>query len=605
MSVLSKITESFGGLRVAVRSVLADAWHHRRAQLITVVLLSAALGLVPYAVNGSQAYLLNQLVVAAKSMRADQWLYLSIALVGAAFFLRAIVAASYQFSRKLSWMDRRQHYDFRLIEKLASLDVATHEDPVFQDELTLLREQGASFAVTNFLDSLVANLQNLTGVIAASVIVGAVDWRYLAIVVAANLPQLYGQLRYGEGLWHIHQSQSPERRMYNEMSRHTGNARGVRELHTFQSGGFFLGRLKGLVTRFLDAEKLEERKRFRFSFMAELCSLLGVLAIISMLVGHVIGGGLQVGTFMLVLTSVFGLEGTLSSFFIQIADQRSESRLVAAYFAIMEREPKIRSKPTARPLAVTKAPEIEFRNVSFAYPSTPDKPVLHNLSLTVHSGERVALVGVNGAGKSTLIKLLCRFYDPTEGAIYIDGVDLRDLDLENWYRHLALLSQDFERYHLEAWENIALGRYDPTLDPSHVGNAARRSQAHLFIETWRDRYRQQLGQEFGGPDPSGGQWQKIALARTFFRDGFVTILDEPTAHVDAGAEAEIFELLQSELSRSQTLFLISHRFSTVRRADRICVLKDGQVAELGSHLELVSKNGLYADLFEKQAEGYR
>ena len=242
----------------------------------------------------------------------------------------------------------------------------------------------------------------------------------------------------------------------------------------------------------------------------------------------------------------------------------------------------------------------------FNYPMKPEENILENFSLTIESGERLALVGLNGAGKSTLIKLLCRFYDPVKGAVLINGTDLREINLNDWYSNLALLAQHFDTYQFKAWENIALGRLNGERNQQKIECSARRAQADSFIERWKNRYDQQIGVEFdGGIDLSGGQRQKLALARTLYRNAFVTILDEPTAHVDADSEQRIFEQLNSELDKTQSLILISHRFSTVRNADRICVIENGRVAELGSHEALLAERGIYAHLFEQQAKGYR
>ncbi len=598
-----KLSEDF---RTATAMVFKDTWQEDRRSFILLLALSVGIGLVPYAVNGSQALLLNHLVPLAAQRKLDAAAIGLVGLAGLAYLMQACLSSAYRYHQKLFWMDSRQRYELQLAEKLTRLDVATHEDPAFQDKITLIREQGSSYAITNFLQSYIRNFQNIAGVITASAVVCAIDWRFFVIILAASLPQFYSELRYGRGLWSIHKSQSPERRKYDEIARHTRSLIGLRELQTFQAAEYFIGRQKELLGRFLETEKAEERKRLAFMFGADMLLLLAGISILFFLVYRVAHGSLQVGTFVFVLGSIIGLEGTMTSFLLAVANQTGESRTVAAFFDIMHLEPKIQNAPRARVLAVTQAPHIEFRNVTFAYPTNPDEPIFRNLSLTIEPGERLALVGVNGAGKSTLIKLLCRFYDPTEGAIYIDGTDLRELDRETWYRHIALLSQDFARYNLQAWENIGLGRFAPGWEElSSIRKAARDAQAHLFIETWQEGYQQQLGQQFGGVDPSGGQWQKLALARVLFRDAFVTILDEPTAHVDPAAELEIFSNLQSELTRKQSLILISHRFSTVRQADKICVLMNGKVAEYGSHLELVKGGGEYAKLFKKQAAGYK
>lgn len=605
MQFLANVRKSYGELRAAIVGIVRDAWQSAPYTLCLLVALSFALGLTPYFTSGVLALLINRLTEMAALRVFDLSLVLLLVGLGASYLMRDALQGWFQYYLKIAWIDRRQSYELRLAEKIASLDVATHEDAAFQDEVQVLHEQGSSFTMANFLDSLLMNGQNVAGMVAASLVVLAVDWRLFVLIFVACLPQLYSELRYGRGLWSIYEAQSEDRRLYQEMRQHTTRPRSVRESQTFQTVSYFIERQRHMLAHFLSAQKAEERKKSWLIFMSQGVLAAALLIVLAILVNQVLEGSLQVGTFGFVLSSAMGLEGTISAFLVSLANERTSARAIAAYYDIMRRERRIKLPVRGKRLTLTRAPTIEFRNVSFAYPTNPEKEILKDLSLTIGSGERVALVGVNGAGKSTLIKLLCRFYDPTKGAVLINGIDMRELDLSDWYRNLALLSQDYENYHLKVWELVRLGRISEERQQPKIEEAVGRSQANLFVEAFPSQYDQQLGQEFaGGIDPSGGQWQKLALARALYRNAFITVLDEPTAHIDAGAESQIFESLLAKITSLQSLILISHRFSTVRKADRICVLKDGGVAELGSHLELVRQGGIYADLFQKQAEGY-
>jgi len=255
------------------------------------------------------------------------------------------------------------------------------------------------------------------------------------------------------------------------------------------------------------------------------------------------------------------------------------------------------------PLGEAAPPRIEFRNVKFRYPGA-ESFALKGVSFVIEPGDSVALVGHNGAGKTTIVKLLCRFYDPTEGGIFINGVNLKDVDIREWYNFLGTLFQEFVRYHFSVRENIMLGAPERN-DADAMRAAARQSGAAEFIERLPGRYEQVLGKEFeDGVDLSGGQWQKIAIARAFYESPPVLILDEPTSAIDAEAEFDIFSNLEQQY-KSKTLVLVSHRFSTVRNAGKINVLEHGQVVESGSHDELMARAGEYAKLFQIQARGYR
>jgi ATP-binding cassette subfamily B protein len=605
MEYLVSIKNSLGELWSATFGVLRDAWQMNKGQFMLLCSLAIILGFTPYLTSGIMALIINELVVASKTHAVSASL-LTLVFVGAgAYFARDAIEVFVSYYRRITAMDRRQWYDMAFSEKLASLDVATHEDPSFKDEVQVLQEQGGAGEVSDFLNSLIRNIQSVIGVVTASVIVCAIDWRFFVIILIASAPQLYMELRYGRGLWNIFQSQSEDRRLYGELRYRTTHAHCIRELQSFQTVPYFIGRQREVLTRFNVAQKSEERRRFLFMLLSQ--GMLGgaMLIVLLLLIRQVAEGSLQIGTFSFVFGTTMSLEGTITNFFVNIADQRSSARAVAPYYAIMERQPFVKQSVAPRPFIVTKAPRIEFRNITFAYPMKPSENVLTNFSLTIEPGERIALVGVNGAGKSTLIKLLYRFYDPTEGIILINDVDLRDIDRGDWYRNLALLAQEFDTYEFTVGENIRLGRYTLAQDQAGVEHAAQRAGADTFINHFAERYNQQIGVEFaGGINLSGGQRQKLALARVLYRDAFVTVLDEPTAHVDAHSEQVIFEQLESQLGKEQSLILISHRFSTVRNAHRICVIENGRVAELGSHAELVSQQGIYAGLFAQQARGY-
>ncbi|HWT82638.1 MAG TPA: ABC transporter ATP-binding protein, partial [Candidatus Methylomirabilis sp.] len=295
-----------------------------------------------------------------------------------------------------------------------------------------------------------------------------------------------------------------------------------------------------------------------------------------------------------------------SGFFLSLGHQYEYSLFATNLFEVMDTPPAIPRLGNARVLSAAAAPEIVLDNVSFAYPGT-DNLILKNVSLTIPSGAKVALVGVNGSGKTTFVKLICRIYDPTEGRILVNGYDLRDLNLDSWHHQMSVLFQDYANYHFLVKEVIAMGRRNGSrvADMDKVRQAARQSGAEGFIAEWARQYEQMVGREFpDGIDPSKGQLQKLALARSFYRDPRLLILDEPTASIDAEAEARIFEELEA-LPRDKTVILVSHRFSTVRKADRICVFKDGIVEEQGSHDDLMRLGKIYARLFRIQAAGYQ
>ncbi len=306
---------------------------------------------------------------------------------------------------------------------------------------------------------------------------------------------------------------------------------------------------------------------------------------------------------LFLIASITQLQSSLIRFMDRIARLDEYSLYTSDIFHVLETKTVLAR--SAKPLILDPdlTPEITFENVSFFYPQS-DALALENVSLTIRKGEKFALVGENGAGKTTFVKLLCRIYDPSSGRILVDGTDLREIDLDSWYRILGILLQEYAPYKFTVKEVIALGRSDDELDMDRIETAAIASESDSFIRDWADRYDQQLGIEFDkGLDPSKGQQQRLAIARLLHREAGILILDEPTASIDAEAEKKIFEQIEKS-AQHQTVILISHKFSTVKGADRICVFRYKSVHELGSHDELMKINGTYARLFNDQAEGY-
>ena len=336
--------------------------------------------------------------------------------------------------------------------------------------------------------------------------------------------------------------------------------------------------------------------------------LLFLFAAIALMTSEALDGSIAVGGLLLAFTTYTRFYQTVNAYIESISYTEEAARYAARWFELFELQPKIQSKETAMRQTFTNPPLVEFRNVSFRYPTenADENPlVLQELSFTMGAGEKVAIVGVNGSGKTTLIKLLCRIYDPTEGAIYVNGTDLRDIHLEDWQNAIGILFQDFPIYNLSIRESIGVGRISDTelngkVNEERLQQAANFSGADEFINS----YDQLIWKEFdGGIDLSKGQHQRLAVARMFYRNAAITILDEPTASIDAVTEEKIFSSLEKHME-GKTVILITHRFSTVKNADKILMMEYGRIIEQGSHRQLMNKGGQYADLYTMQANRY-
>lgn len=371
----------------------------------------------------------------------------------------------------------------------------------------------------------------------------------------------------------------------------------------FQNIKSFIQIITNLLEKYQNKEIKSEKTRVKLEIFAKLISQITFGIAIIYYSMEVIGHRMDIGTYTFMIASIATFKDAVSGLTITLARQYADNMFVTDTFELLSLQPFIVSPINAIPIDSKKI-NIEFKNVSFQYPET-EKIVLKNFNLRINHGDKIAIIGVNGAGKTTLIKLLCRFYDPTEGEILINGINLKNINLENWYSKLGALFQDFERYYFTTKQLISLGDTEKLFKMSRIKSSAKLSGAHDFISEWPNKYDQMMGKNFSeGVEPSVGQWQKLALARTYYRDPKIMILDEPTASIDAEAEAKIFNEL-NRTTKNKTVILISHRFSTVRNADKICVIKDGKLAEYGSHKQLIKLNKTYARLFNLQAKGYK
>jgi len=490
----------------------------------------------------------------------------------------------------------------RLMEHATTLDLEQFESSDQQDRLERARRQVTGR--TTLLTQVFGQAQDVLTVLslAAGLFVYA-PWLIVLIIVAL-LPAFAGEVHFYAQGYRLNYFRTPERRQLDYIRYLGSSVETAKEVKLFGLNAFLVDRFKIFADRtYADNRRLAIRRAAWGTLFATLASCAYYLAY-ALIVWRTVQGGFSIGDLTFLSGSFLRLRGLLEGLllgFSQIAGQALYLEDLFSFFAV---RPSIASPPDPRPFPQPLRSGIVFENVGFRYPDSSRWAVRY-LSLTLRVGEVVALVGENGAGKTTIVKLLARLYDPTEGRILLDGYDLREYDLTDLRRHLGVIFQDFVRFHFTAGENIGAGQIEAADDRSRIHQAAERSLADRIIQRLPQGYDQPLGKRFHeGADLSGGEWQKIAIARAYMRDADVLILDEPTAALDARSEYEVFQRFR-DLSLGKTAILISHRFSTVRMADRILVLEDGHVVEFGSHEELVTSGGRYAELFELQASGYR
>jgi ATP-binding cassette subfamily B protein len=490
----------------------------------------------------------------------------------------------------------------RIMSHAARLDLQSFEDPQFYDKLERARVQATDrSAMLNALGRFAQQAITLT-TLAAAVI--AYSPLLFVLLVFSVVPSFLGESHFAFLGYDLAHALTPIRRELDYLKVLGTSKESAKEVKVFGLGRYLRERFDGLTGQVIGKNKHLARRRLTWCFLLGVVGSAGYYASYAVLVFRALNREIDVPTLMFLAGALAGCTTQIQSLFStfsSIADQTLFLTDLLDFFAV---RPRIVSRPFALPAPRHIRQGLEFRKVSFRYPGS-QRVILQNLNFRMEAGERVALVGQNGQGKTTFVKLLSRLYDPTSGAIFLDGVDLRDYDLEDLHREIGVIFQDFVRYDMAARENIAVGRIDQLGDDPSLRHAARQSRADEVLAKLPGDLDQVLGRRFdGGVELSGGEWQKFALARAYLRDAQILILDEPTSALDAAAELEVFERF-ADLTEDRTVLLISHRFSTVRMADRIVVIEGGVVSEQGTHRQLLDYGGHYARLFEMQAANYR
>ncbi|WP_423065434.1 ABC transporter ATP-binding protein [Devosia sp. CN2-171] len=530
--------------------------------------------------------------------------YLAL-LLGAEF---ALVFARDAFNRAINVVDgilgesHSNAVSLELMQHAAELDLKHFEQSEYQDSLERARRQAGSRSTV--ISQLFGQAQAMITAIALAAGLFVYAPLLIGLLVVALIPAVWGEFKFNRLAYWISHNRSPERRQLEYLRQIGASADSAKEIKLFGLGGFLSGRFKTLSDQILiENRNLSIKRALQTGLLASL-STLTYYAAYAYIVWRTLHGEFSIGTLVFLSGSFSQLNGYLQQILIGFTQIAGQSLYLDDLFGFFEIKPTITDPADPKPFPVPLRQGIVFEDVGFRYPGS-DRWAVRNLSFTVAAGETLALVGENGAGKTTIVKLMTRLYDPDEGRITVDGIDIRDFALADLRTHIGAIFQDFLRYSFSAADNIGVGRIEAASDRERIVSAARQSLADPVIQRLPGGYDQMLGRTFAkGHDLSGGEWQKLAIARAYMRDAEIIILDEPTAALDARAEAEVFTRFKN-LAEGTTAVLISHRFSTVRMADRIVVLADGRIEEAGTHAELMVNGGRYAELFELQASGYR
>jgi ATP-binding cassette subfamily B protein len=528
------------------------------------------------------------------------WLWIDIA---------ALVAIGLGFLA-MSYFKRLLYFSFvrwstnTFLGALCRLDLANFYDPQMRNQLNKI--SGAYiWQLPNLSDTCLDLIYGILRFLAITTVVSQITWWIVPLIAVFLIPTLIGESRMAKMQWFVWDSKGDFRHIFWGLEYIVRQAKGQMELRSSQASRFVLDKVNRMNQEFYNEQQSKYKHASRLLIPTKILEVAGTAIGSVVLLRQLLAHSISLERYFFLSGALLRIGGALNAIFGTLSRMQESLLFAHSYFSVVESKPLIVDVPRAVHLPQdASAPSIEFQNVSFTYPGQ-SVPVFENLTMKINSGEHVALVGENGAGKSTLIKLLLRFYHPTGGRILVDGHDLQGIAIETWYRQLATLFQDFNHYPLSIAENIEIGRSDEKVDRKLLEKAGKFGSVDEMVKGYKHGWDTVLDSSFEkGVEPSGGQWQRVALARAFYRDANMIILDEPTSAIDAKAEYDIFNNIFDHYQH-KTALIVSHRFSTVRRANRIIVLEHGKIMEQGSHLALMKNKGLYYELFTKQAEGYR
>ena len=490
----------------------------------------------------------------------------------------------------------------RLMEHAATLDLEDFEDAELQDRLDRARRQ--TMGRMTLMSQIFGQAQDVVTIASFATGLAVYAPWLIVLLVLALVPAFLGEAHFNAQSYSLNYAWTPERRELDYVRQTGASVETAKEVKIFGLNAFLIERYRELSERFYGANRKLAVRRASWGGALTAIGTLGYYVAYAFIAWRTLRGDFTIGDLTFLSGSFRRLRNLLEGLLIGFSQVAGQALYLDDLFSFFEIEPEIVSPPNPRPFPMPIREGFRFEDVGFRYPGA-ERWAVRNLTFTLHAGEVLALVGENGAGKTTLVKLLARLYDPDEGRILLDGHDLREYDLAALRANIGVIFQDFVRYHLTAAENIAVGRIEARDDRARIEAAAHASLADEVIERLPARYEQVIGKRFkSGVDLSGGEWQKVAIARAYMRDAQLLILDEPTASLDARSEFEVFQRFK-ELSEGKTAVLISHRFSSVRMADRILVLAEGRIEAQGTHHELLAAGGRYAELFELQAAGYK
>ncbi|HKU27174.1 MAG TPA: ABC transporter ATP-binding protein [Candidatus Sulfotelmatobacter sp.] len=587
-----------------VPTVLHYVWESGRTVVIVGLLARIVASLLPPALFWVSKLIIDAIYrIVSNHQPVTHYLWWLVAAEFALALAQGLVARGIDYTDALLAGKYMNYISVRVMEHAASLDLIAYEDPVFYDKLERARVQATDRLY--MIQAMGRLIQQLITTITLSVSILLFSPWLLVLLIVGVIPAFIGETHFAFLGYAKNFRQTPVRRQLDYLRILGGSKEAAKELKLFGLKNFLTGKFKRLSDQVYEEDIALAKKKGIAGSLLSAIGTAGYYTAYIYAVWRTVTGVFSLGTLVFLANAIRDASSNLQQTFSTLSTIADQALFLTDLIAFFDMQPTIRTKPNALPAPRPIVRGFEFQDVSFRYPGS-ERLVLNGLNFVLRPGERVALIGENGEGKTTIVKLLTRLYDPVSGRILLDGIDLREYDLEDLYREIGVIFQDYMRYEMTARENIAVGRIEFLENLQRLQDAARKSMANEVVaKLGQTGYDQMLGRRFEtGVDLSGGEWQKVALARAYLRDAQLLILDEPTSALDARSEYEVFQRF-AELTAGKMAVFISHRFSTVRMADRIVVLENGKIAEEGDHEYLTSLGGRYAEMFELQAASYR
>jgi len=600
---LGKFLSVFKYSRVALKLV----WSTSAALTVAMGLSTLVTGILPAAIASVGGLIVDAVVTALNTAGADQdaaqtrVLYLVLLEAALVVFISAAQRIN-SVCQSILRVLLGNKINVMILEKALTLELAHFEDSEFYDKLTRARREASSRPLSLVIKTFDL-IRNMISLLTIATFLFQFSPYAVLLLITAGIPAFIAEAKFSGEAFRIYRRRSAERRMQLYLEMVLTREDGVKEVRLLDLGKLFLERYIGIFKKIYKEDRNLVLRRGLWGFV------LGILASAAFYFAYgwvafaAIAASISIGQMTMYIAQFRLGQNAVSDSLTSVNGMYEDNLYLSTLTEYLDH--KVPEASGEIRIGPNPAEGIRFENISFYYPGS-NIPALDNLSLDIKPSESLALVGENGSGKTTLIKLLTRLYTPTEGNIYLDGLNIKDWDIESLRAKIGVIFQDFARYQLLVGENIGIGDVDKLMEKELVSEAANKGMADAFIQDLPEAYDTQLGTWFNqGKELSGGQWQKIALSRAFMRNqADILILDEPTAAIDAKAEAEIFSHFR-ELTSNKISIIISHRFSTVRMADHIIVLEKGRISEQGSHQDLIDLNGHYATLFHLQAKGYQ